>query len=73
MCIVFESTLSDNTRHDFSGHYKRHQVEIKEKLKFLPGSEFEKKENIIKTQNLFAKRSCESLAMLDACNKIAFV
>ena len=43
MCIVFESTLSDNTRHDFSGHNKKHQVEIEEKLKLVPGSELRKK------------------------------
>ena len=28
MCIACESTLSDNTRHDISGHYKKHQVKI---------------------------------------------
>ena len=28
MCIVFESTLLDNTRLDFSGHNGKHQVEI---------------------------------------------
>ena len=39
MCIVFESTLSDSTRHDISGHHKKHQVEIEEKQKLVPGSE----------------------------------
>ena len=33
----------------------------------------EKREDIKKRQNLFVKRSCESLAMLEASNKIAFV
>ena len=42
MCIVFESTLSDNTRHDFSGHYKKHQVKIEEKRKLVAGSELQK-------------------------------
>ena len=37
MCIVSESTLSDNTSHDFSGHYENHQVEIEEKHKLVPG------------------------------------
>ena len=31
MCIVFESTLSDSTRHDSSGHHMKQQVEIEEK------------------------------------------
>ena len=31
MCIVFESTLSGNTRHDLSGPHKKHQVEIEGK------------------------------------------
>ena len=39
MCIVFESTLSDNTRHYFSGHYLKHQVEIE----LVPDSELRKK------------------------------
>ena len=38
MCIVFESTLSDNTRHDLSEHYENNQVEIEEKQKLVPGS-----------------------------------
>ena len=42
MCIVFESNLSDSTKHDFSEHHMKHQVEIEEK-KLLPGSELLKK------------------------------
>ena len=42
VCIIFESTLSDNTRHDLSGHYKKHQVEIEEKQKLVHGSELRK-------------------------------
>ncbi|XP_076311275.1 SCAN domain-containing protein 3-like [Tachypleus tridentatus] len=79
MCIVCESTLSDNRRHDLSRHYKKHQVEVKEKQKLMPGSELhkeyvvKKKENMKKRRNLFVKRSCESLAMLEASYEIAFV
>ena len=29
MCI-FYGTLPDNTSHDFSGHFKKHQVKIEE-------------------------------------------
>ena len=28
VCIVSESTLSDSTVHDCSGHYEKHQVKI---------------------------------------------
>ena len=42
MCNLFESTLSDNTRHDLSGHNKKRQVEIEEQ-KLVPGSELQKK------------------------------
>ena len=51
MCIVFESTLSDNKRHDFSGHYEKHQVEIEEKLNFVPGSELQKK-HVVKKKRI---------------------
>ena len=43
MCIVFESTLSDDKRHEFSRHYEKHQVGIEEKHKLVPGSELLKK------------------------------
>ena len=43
MCIVFENIISDNTRHDFSRHYEKHQVEIEEKQKLVPGSDLQKK------------------------------
>ena len=77
MCIVFESTLSDNTRFDFSGHHKKHQVELEEKQKLVPGSELRKTYAVKKNRgykrgkiHLFG--GCESLAMLEASNKIAF-
>ncbi|XP_076346237.1 general transcription factor II-I repeat domain-containing protein 2A-like isoform X1 [Tachypleus tridentatus] len=79
MCIVCESTLSENRRHDLSRHYKKHQVEVEEKQKLMPGSELrkeyvvKKKEDMKKRRNLFVKRSCESLAMLEASYEIAFV
>ena len=39
MCIVFESTLTDNAGHDLSRHHKKHHVEIEYKHKLVPGSE----------------------------------
>jgi len=38
MCIVCESILSDYRSYDLSRHYKKHQAEIEEKQKLVPGS-----------------------------------
>ncbi|XP_068229613.1 SCAN domain-containing protein 3-like [Palaemon carinicauda] len=79
MCIVCESTLSDNRRHDLGRHYKKHQVETEEKQKLVPGSVLrkeyvvKKKEDMTKRLNLLVKRGCEGLAMLEASYEIAFV
>ena len=54
MCVVFGSTLSDSTRHDFGGHYEKHQDEI-EGIQYA----VKKKEDVKKRQNLFVKRSSE--------------
>ena len=77
MCIVCESTLSDYRRYDLSRHYKKHQAEIEEKQKLVPGSELrkdyvvKKKETITKRQSLFVKKSCDSSAMLKVSYEIA--
>ena len=79
MCIVCESTLSDYRRYDLSRHYKKHQAEIEEKQKLVPGSELrkdyvvKKKETITKRRNLFVKKSCDSSAMLEVSYEIALV
>ena len=79
MCIVCESTLSDYRRYGLSRHYKKHQAEIEEKQQLVPGSELrkayvvKKKETIIKRQNLFVKKSCDSSAMLEVSYEIALV
>ena len=79
MCIVCETTFSDNRRNDLSRHYKKHQDEIEGKLKLLPCSDLrkkyvaKKKEDFKKRQNLFVTKSCESLAMLEASYGIAFL
>ncbi|XP_068201631.1 zinc finger MYM-type protein 6-like [Palaemon carinicauda] len=79
MCIVCESTLSDNRRHDLSRHYKKHQLQIEERQKLVPGSVLrkeyvvKKKEDMQKRRNLLVMRGCESLAMLEASYEIAFV
>lgn len=51
---------------------KKHQAEVEEKLKLALGSELrkeyviKKKDEIKRRQNIFVKRSCESLAMTEA-------
>ena len=37
MCIVCETTFSDNKRNDFSRHCKKHQAEFEGELKLLLG------------------------------------
>lgn len=78
LCIVCENTFSHNRRHDLNRHYKtQHQTEIEGKLKLVLGSELrkeyviKKKEEIKRRQNIFVKRSCESLAMTEASYEIA--
>lgn len=78
LCIVCENTLSQNRRHDLNRHYKtQHQTEIEGKLKLVLGSELrkeyvtKKKEEIRRRQNVFTKRSCESLGMTEASYEIA--
>ena len=62
MCIVCETTFSDNRRNDLSRHFKKHQAEIKGKEKLLPSSDLrkeyvaKKKEDFKKRQNLFAPK-----------------
>ena len=63
MSIDFQSILSDNTRHNFSGSYEKHQVEIELKQKLVNGCELlkkyvvKKKRGYRKRQNLFVRRS----------------
>ena len=72
-----ENTFSQNRRHDLSRHYKtQNQTEIEGKLKLVLGSELlkeyaTKKKEKIRRQNVFTKRSCESLAMTEASYVIA--
>ena len=80
LCIVCESTLSQNRRHDLNRHYKtQHQSEIEGKLKLMVGSELrkeyliKKKQEIRRRQNVFVKKSSESLAMVEASYEMAFV
>ncbi len=56
LCLVCESILSDNRRHDLNRHHKNHQAEIEGKLKLLIGSKLRKeylfkKRGEIKRQN----------------------
>jgi len=52
MCIVCESTCSDYRSYDNSRHYtcKKHQAEIEEKQKLVPGSELRKKHAVKKKE-----------------------
>ena len=54
MCIVCETTFSDNRRNDLSGHYKKLQAEIERKLKLLPGSDL-RKEYLAKKKDVIKK------------------
>ena len=71
--------FSQITEVDLSRHYKKHQAEIEEKQKLVPGSEIrkehvvKKKEGITKRQSLFVKKSGYNFAMLELSYEIAFV
>ena len=43
MCIVCESTLSDNINYDIRRHYKKHHAEIEKTWKLILSSERKKK------------------------------
>ena len=59
-CALFFKALSDNTRNDFSGHYKKHQVDTEEKQKLVPGSEMRRK-YVVKKKRGYKKRGKISL------------
>ena len=78
LCIVCENTFSQNRRHDLNRYYKtQHQTAIEEKLTLALGFMLRKeyvtgkKEEIRRKQNVFTKRSCESLAITEASYEIS--
>ena len=72
MCIVFGRTLSDDTRHDLSGHCKKHQVEIQEKHKSLPGSELRKR-YVVKKKGNKAWATANMLKLNDSKTELMLV
>ena len=78
LCIVCETTLSYNKKHDLNRRYKtQHQTTIEDEKKLRPGSELrkeyvtKKKEEIRRRQKIFGQIISEDLAMTKASYKIA--
>ena len=78
LCIVCETTLSYNKKHDLNRHYKtQHQTTIEDEKKLRLGSELrkeyvtKKKEEIRRRQKIFGQIISEDLAMTEASYEIA--
>ena len=78
LCIVCETTLSYNKKHDLDRHYKtQHQTTIEDEKKLRLGSELhkkyvtKKKEEIRRRQKIFGQIISEDLAMTEGSYEIA--